>query len=173
MGAEMSIGRSGPGPIFNMTDPEEIKKFYATGHGDMQKIRRAEARAAQKTMTPIRPPDKNNTQAATTDSMAFAALVLKNGAKLLNLQNSSGQERDSQKALLKYADVDKAPSLVGQAYKDTQPTNILDWSVDESEGDKRMQVAMKGDFCRKCGQKVCRCVDYSVWGREPKKPRTG
>ena len=62
-------------------DPDEIKKFYSTGwtpqavsksffpprrwladaasrasgHGDMYRIRRSEARAAQKTLTPTRP----------------------------------------------------------------------------------------------------------------------
>lgn len=165
--AEIDMGRSGPGPIFNMTDSEDIKKFYATGHGDMSKIRRAETRAAQKTITPIRPPDAKNTMAATSDSMAFAAMVMKSGAKILNLQNASGQEKDSQKALHKYADVDKNPDLVGHVYKDNpQP---LDWSVDLSEGDKRMSAKMQGSFCRKCGQKVCRCIDYSVWGAKRKK----
>eukprot|EP00932_Pfiesteria_piscicida_P009795 SRR837773.20589.p1 GENE.SRR837773.20589~~SRR837773.20589.p1 ORF type:complete len:306 (+),score=93.26 SRR837773.20589:135-920(+) len=132
--ADMDLGRSGPGPIFNMTDPAEIQKFYSTGHGNMQKIRAAEARATQKTMTPVRPPDKKNTMAAQSDSMAFAALALKNGAKVLHLQNTSGQEKDAQKALLKYAHVDKESALFGGAYRDTQPEKILDWSVDESEG---------------------------------------
>jgi len=159
-------------PIFNMTDPEEIKKFYSTGHGNMQKIRRQEARQAQKTLTPIKPPSKDGA-AGTSDGMAFAAMVLKAGAKQLHLNNASGQEKDSQKALLAYQEkAEKDPILIGRAYKDSQPQQLLDWSVDESEGDKRMALNMKGDFCRKCGQKVCRCVDYSVWGRDPKKPRT-
>merc|ERR1712060_902177 len=103
--------------------------------------------------------------------MAFAALVLKHGAKQLNLQNTSGQDVDAQRALLAYAEkTEKDPQLFGSAYAKTQPENLLDWSVDESEGDKRMSATLKGDFCRKCGQKVCRCVDYSAWGN--KKPRT-
>mmetsp|Transcript_5548 Transcript_5548/g.12093 ORF Transcript_5548/g.12093 Transcript_5548/m.12093 type:complete len:764 (-) Transcript_5548:226-2517(-) len=169
--ADHDLGSAGSGPIFNMTDPEEIKKFYSTGHGNMQRIRRAEARQAQKTMVPVRPPDKNNTQAATSDSMAFAALALKNGAKILNLNNAGQWEQDSQKALLKYANT-QGDSLLGKAYETSQPTQILDWSVDESEGDKRMQGRLGGDFCRKCGQKVCRCVDYSVWSQDKKKQRT-
>merc|ERR1719373_108653 len=165
------MGTAGPGPIFNMTDADDIKKFYSTGHGNMQKIRRAEARQAQKTLTPIRPPAMESAAAQPSDGMAFAALVLKHGAKQLNLQNTSGQEPDAQKALLAHADkTDKNPSLVDHAYAKTQPEKVLDWSVDESEGDKRMSFTMKGDFCRKCGQKVCRCVDYSAWGQ--KKQRT-
>jgi len=165
------LGTAGPGPIFNMTDPGDIKKFYSTGHGNMQKIRRQETRQAQKTMTPIRPPAMESAAAQTSDGMAFAALVLKHGAKQLNLQKTSGQEPDAQKALLAYADkADKNPSLVGHAYAKTDPERVLDWSVDESEGDKRMSDRLKGDFCRKCGQKVCRCVDYSAWGQ--KKQRT-
>merc|ERR1712039_874543 len=128
-----------------------------------QKIRRQEARQAQKTMTPIRPPEMESAAAQSSDTMAFAALVLKHGAKQLNLQKTSGQEPDAQKALLAYSDkVDKNPSLVDHAYAKTQPQKILDWSVEESEGDKRMSANLKGDFCRKCGQKVCRCVDYSI-----------
>eukprot|EP00928_Gymnodinium_smaydae_P076316 TRINITY_DN59316_c0_g1_i1.p1 TRINITY_DN59316_c0_g1~~TRINITY_DN59316_c0_g1_i1.p1 ORF type:complete len:210 (-),score=66.18 TRINITY_DN59316_c0_g1_i1:184-768(-) len=52
-------------------------------------------------------------------------------------------------------------------------TRILDYSTEESEGDKRMRESLGGDFCRKCGQKLCRCVDYSVWGASVKsKPGT-
>jgi len=158
-------------PIFNMTDPAEIQKFYATGHGNMTKIRRSEARHGQKTLTPVRPPTSEGNMAAQSDSMAFAAMVIKAGAKQLNLQKASGQEPDAQKALLSYQDrAQKDAILVERAYLKNQPEKLLDWSVDESEGDKRMSSKMKGDFCRKCGQKVCRCVDYSKWGQ--KKPRT-
>uniref|UniRef100_A0A6U6WAJ8 Anaphase-promoting complex subunit 4 WD40 domain-containing protein n=1 Tax=Zooxanthella nutricula TaxID=1333877 RepID=A0A6U6WAJ8_9DINO len=167
--SEQQGGFAGQGPIFNMSDPTDIKKFWATGHGNMQSIRRQEARQSQKTLTPIRPGqgDKN---AGSSDQMAFAALVLKSGAKQLHLQNTTGQEKDSQKALLAYADkAEKNPVFVDQAYSKTQPTKLLDWSVDESEGDKRMSAKMSGDFCRKCGQKQCRCIDYSVWGSKKRK----
>merc|ERR1712032_621226 len=40
----------------------------------------------------------------------------------------------------------------------------LDYSIELSEGDRRMAEALQGDFCRRCGQKLCRCVDYSVRG---------
>ena len=38
---------------------------------------------------------------------------------------------------------------------------ILDYTVDENVGDQKMELAMGGDFCRKCGMKMCRCVDYT------------
>lgn len=163
------------GPIFNMTDQDDIKRFYNTGHGNMTRIRRQEVRHGQKTLKPYMPPSAaaEGASAAQTDSSAFAAAVLKMGAQRLNLRSASGAEPDSQKALLKYADkADKSQSLVDVAYKDTQPQKLLDWSADVSEGDKRMQDSLKGDFCRRCGQKVCRCVDYSSWGQGGKRPRT-
>lgn len=157
-------------PIFNMSDGNDIKKFYATGHGNMYKIRRAETRQSQKTLTPMRPPSTEGSVGAMSDSANFAALVLQAGAKRLNLQKTSGQEPDSQKALLSYQDkAQKDPILVERAYAKNQPVKLLDWSVDESEGDKRMSSKMEGDFCRKCGQKVCRCVDYSNWGQKKKR----
>jgi len=150
-------------PVFNMTDRDDIKKFYATGHGNMFKIRRHEARQAQKTITPARPPPGGEgTAGAQGDGAAFAAAVLKAGAKQLNLNNTRTNLEDSQKALLKYQDkASKDPILVGRAYKNSGE-QVLDWSADVSEGDKRMNQANSGDFCRKCGQKVCRCVDYSI-----------
>jgi len=164
---------AGDGPVFNMTDKDDIQRFYQTGHGNMARIRKIEARQAQKTITPVRPPANDGATGALSDTAAFAAMALKAGAKRLNLQNASGQEKDAQKALLKYADKGsvKEGTLVDNAYKGTQPEKILDWSVDESEGDKRMQTSADGNFCRKCGQKVCRCMDYSTWGQ--KRPRTG
>jgi len=160
------------GPIFNMTDKDDIQKFYTTGHGNMTKIRRFEARHTQKTMTPARP----STISTEDHGGSFAAAVLKSGAKRLTV------EKDSQKALLAYAEKADAASkgrdnFIDRAYHASQPEKILDYTVDESEGDKRMRVSLKGDFCRKCGQKVCRCVDYSTWSQSgnpsgvPKKPR--
>lgn len=165
------IEYAGHGPIFNMTDKDDIQKFWSTGHGNMQNIRRQETRQAQKTLTPIRPPVQGDKNAGSSDQMAFAALVLKSGAKQLHLNKATGMEMDSQKALLAYADRTKEPSLVDHAYSKTQPTKILDWSEDLSEGDKRMSTLKGGDFCRKCGQKMCRCTDYSEWGS--KRQKTG
>mmetsp|Transcript_112833 Transcript_112833/g.224477 ORF Transcript_112833/g.224477 Transcript_112833/m.224477 type:complete len:736 (+) Transcript_112833:67-2274(+) len=169
---------TGMGPIFNMTDRDDIKKFFDTGSGNMQRIRRIEARQAQKTIKPYQPPthEAGSATARGAENLAFAAAVHKSGAQQLGLASASQKEPDSQKALLSYASkADGDQSLFGRAYQTTQPEKLLDWSVDKSEGDKRMEEAMKGDFCRKCGQKVCRCVDYSTWsrGREAvnKKPR--
>ena len=52
-------------------------------------------------------------------------------------------------------------SLVDSAYEKSQPQKILDYSTEQSEGDLRLQGLRQGDFCRKCGMKMCRCVDYS------------
>merc|ERR1711862_1085048 len=87
---------------------------------------------------------------------------------------------DSLKALLKYADPEKkVKDLSGKdstvflsGYEKTQPVKILDYSVDESVGDAKMSLAKGGDFCRKCGMKMCRCVDYTQWGSsDPNKRR--
>jgi len=166
----------GMGPIFNMTDRDDIKKFYDTGSGNMQRIRRIEARQAQKTIKPYQPPthEAGSATAKGAENLAFAAAVYKSGAQRLGLRSASGAEPDSQKALLAYASkADGDQHLFQRAYKTTQPAKLLDWSVEKSEGDKRMEEAMKGDFCRKCGQKICRCTDYSIYGQAAnKKPRT-
>jgi len=66
-------------------------------------------------------------------------------------------DENAQKALLSFADECEAnPYLVDHAYAGNKAP--LDYSGVESEGDKMM----KGDFCRKCGQKVCKCVDYRI-----------
>ncbi|CAE7480268.1 unnamed protein product [Symbiodinium natans] len=105
----------------------------------------------------------------------FAALAIKAGAQQLHLNNTRVTDTDSQKALLEYQDkisADTAKStLVDGAYSRTQPQKILDYSEEQSEGDKRMMLAMKGEFCRKCGMKNCRCVDYSKYGEGAKKQR--
>merc|ERR1712151_103147 len=122
-------------------------------------IRRGEARHSQKTLTPIRP----STISPEDHGGSFAAAVLKSGAKRLTA------EKDSQKALLAYHEKTEQTAktkenFIFRAYLETQPERILDYSVEQSEGDKRMSELMAGDFCRKCGMKVCRCVDYSKWG---------
>lgn len=166
------------GPIFCMTDTGDIKKFYATGHGNMQSIRKQETRKAQKTVTPARPPALQGGAAAASAEGSFAALALKLGAKRLNLNATRPgiTEEDSQQALLKYQNKTEQASavqtLVDRAYSKTQPTKLLDWSMEQSEGDVRMEAFQKGDFCRKCGMKNCRCVDYSLFGEKGKKPRT-
>jgi len=162
---------AGTGPIFNMTDPAEMKKFYSTGHGDMTKIRRGEARQKTKAMIPTRPEDSGH-KMPDQKFGDFAALALKVGAKQLHLNNTRVTDTDSQKALLEYQDKASAAPLVDTAYSKTQPQKILDWSDDMSEGDKRMQGIMRGEFCRKCGMKQCRCVDYSKYGESGKRPRT-
>lgn len=172
------IEDSTSGPIFNMTDTTDIKKFYATGHGNMTKIRRAEARHSQKTVVPQKPPSLQGGAAAASAEGSFAALALKMGAKRLNLNSTRPgiTEEDSQKALLKYQSKTEqataVQTLVDRAYAKTQPQKLLDWSTEQSEGDLRMQAFQKGDFCRKCGMKNCRCVDYSIWGESGKRPRT-
>ncbi|CAE8583693.1 unnamed protein product [Polarella glacialis] len=162
----------GSGPIFNMTDKNDIQKFYSTGHGDMKKIRRGEVRAAQKTLIPMRP-EESGTKMPDSDFGNFAALALKMGAKRLHLNNTR-QGSDSQEALLNYQDKinsgKAADSLMGPAYAGN--ANILDWDVELGEGDQRMNEKMQGEFCGKCGMKMCRCTNYTKWGEGSKKPRT-
>merc|ERR1739838_1029868 len=123
-----------------------------------------------KTMTPVRPQETVGPIGKQTDSANFAHLAIKAGAKRLNLKTgATAVEVDSQKALLKYADKAKEWGLFDKAYEKSQPQKLLDYTEEQSEGDQRMQLALSGDFCRKCGQKVCRCMDYSV---HAKKQRT-
>jgi len=154
-------------PIFNMTDPTDIQRFYTTGHGDMAKIRRHEARMSQKTKGPVK--QKN---ALETDSVGnFAAAVLKSGGLQHGRKNV---EQDSQKALLAMEERVSKDSLRDSVFNRAYAGNIapLDFTPDEAVGDERMREKMAGDFCRKCGQKVCRCVDYSTWGaNDPKGTR--
>merc|ERR1740139_1598490 len=113
-------------------------------------------------MTPIRPstiiPDEDR-------GGSFVAAVLKAGAKHLT---KIDKEEDPQKALLKLHEATEATkatrdNFMFRAYSESQPVNLLDYS-EPTEGDKRMSEKMSGEFCRKCGQKICRCVDYSIWG---------
>lgn len=151
------------GPVFCMTDRHDIEKFYTTGHGNMARIRKHEARMSQKTKTPTRP----NFVDPGRDAADFQAAVLKNGGIRLN---SNTREQDSQKALLSYADkAEKDSKFVLNAYKSTQPEKILDYTIEVSEGDRRMSEMAGGDFCRKCGMKLCRCVDYSIYGENGNK----
>jgi len=164
------LEEAGSGPIFNMTDTNDIKRFYATGHGDMYKIRRGEARSEGKKFIPTRP---ENSGEKMPDSAFgdFASLALKVGAKQLHLNNTRETAKDAQQALLQYQDKanSAASKLVDAAYAGNKAP--LDYSEDMSEGDSRMNLAMKGDYCRKCGMKHCRCVDYSKYGMGAKKPR--
>merc|ERR1739848_830526 len=96
---------------------------------------------------------------ATTAGTALVTKVLMNNG----IKNVTANT-DSQKELLKVgekADVDG--SLVNNAYKRNEPVKLLDYSEDVAEMEQRMQAEHKGDFCRKCGQKLCRCVDYTQW----------
>merc|ERR1712039_55332 len=173
------IAESGAGPIFNMTDRDDIKRFWSTGHGNMMKMRRGEARQPNKEKAPTMPPGvKPGSMKPQSDGMAFAALALKAGAKRLNLNSErEGAHGDAQKVLLSYQEkVEKKGlemSLMGEAYHKQQAAigDQLDWNTEMSEGDKRMAEKMKGDFCRHCGQKVCRCVDYSKYGEDAKRAR--
>mmetsp|Transcript_19012 Transcript_19012/g.44353 ORF Transcript_19012/g.44353 Transcript_19012/m.44353 type:complete len:712 (+) Transcript_19012:103-2238(+) len=160
--ASHEIEDSGTGPIFNMTDPSDIKKFYSTGHGNMTAIRRNEARHNQKTLVPEKPPSQKD--GIHTNTSMFVSHVISKDRK-----KQTEEDMDIQKALLAQ-DAKVDPNIMKRAYKDSQPQKLLDYSVEESEGDKRMNQAGKGDFCRKCGQKICRCVDYSIYG-QAKKPK--
>jgi len=125
---------------------------------------------------------KQGTMKPQSDGMAFAALALKAGAKRLNLNSTrtGSNATDAQRTLLSYQEkIEKKGmemSLMGEAYHIAQAAasdkHKIDWTDDVSEGDRRMMEKMKGDYCRSCGQKVCRCVDYSKYGISAKKPRT-
>merc|ERR1712061_162149 len=125
--ASHELEGAAPGLIFNMTDRDDIKKFYAQGHGNMKQMRRGEARHSQKTFKPDLPPGvEKGTMKPQSDSMAFAALALKNGAKVLNLNSTrDGTAGDAQKVLLSYNEkIAKKGSLIGSAYDKTQPKNL-------------------------------------------------
>merc|ERR1712217_713854 len=81
---------------------------------------------------------------------SFVAAVLKAGAKRL-----TPVETNVQKALL--AQEDKPKKLQDPLFDRTYQNSgekLLDYTTEESEGDKRMRERLKGDFCRKCGQKL-------------------
>jgi len=142
------------GPIFNMTDGKDIQKFWNTGHGNMQSIRRQETRQNQKTITPAKPPNYDGDSVHTAGTKLVASIIKKTEGK------SKVADQDSQKVLLAYADKAENDTQFMAAYKN-QP-KLLDYTVEASQGDQKMQGSLGGDFCRKCGQKICRCVDYSV-----------
>lgn len=162
--AAHEIEDSGFGPIFPMVEGKDIAEFWRTAHGNLDSLRRQDARLKQKTIVPEKPAELDNRTATTSGTKLVSHVIL-------NLEGKSKvASEDSQKALLKYANKDEkmegknsANQIYMSAYAKTQPVNILDYSVDENEGDQKMQLAMKGDFCRKCGMKLCRCVDYSQW----------
>merc|ERR1712107_618979 len=122
-----------------------------------QTIRRHEARVAQKTVTPARPPELDNKTATTAGTKLVSKVILETEGR------SNIHDQDAQKVLLSYGEkVANKDTVFLTGYENN--VKILDYSMPEAEGDKRMQGALSGDFCRKCGMKMCRCVDYSQWG---------
>lgn len=161
------IEDSGMYPIFPMVEGKDIAYFYKTARGNLTSLRKQAARENQKTTVPVRPAALDGKSGATDGTRLVSKVILALEGKSKVHIDESGQATDSQRVLLKYAD---KPGDKRQ-YMDKIPQAPLDYSVDESEGDKRMTDSLKGDFCRKCGQKICRCVDYSQWGHI-KKPKT-
>jgi len=162
------------GPIWPMVDGPDIAKFYQTaaGPGSMQVVRKMEIRQNQKTITPLRPAELDGKTATTMGTKLVSQVILKYEGK------NRTANQDSQKELLKYAPGgEKHAGKTGEkqeymsTYLKNQPVNILDYTMDEGEGDEKMQMAMNGDFCRKCGAKICRCSDYSLGGPANKKPK--
>jgi len=164
--------------VFCMTDSADIQAFYQTGRGNVQSERRRITRAEQKTTVPVKPAALDGKTATTTGTQLVSKVILETEGK------SKYANDDSQKVLLEYADKEKQlqstkndgpvgldgkNSIYMKAYEGN--VHLLDYSVEDGAGDQMMSQAKKGDFCRKCGQKICRCVDYSQWGNSNKKPR--
>lgn len=147
------------GPIFNISHAEGWKGYNDVADGTMQSMRKVQAKYNVKDMLPERP------EAIGSDMQIINGqrLALNETPSIITqtiLAHMGGKNRlrteDSQKALHKFSFADDAPELVGHAYAgNPQP---LDWTQDESEA----ATMLKGDFCRKCGQKVCKCVDYTI-----------
>jgi len=152
------------GPIFNMTEPKDCAKFYSLQTSKlpiMQTIRRQEARVAQKTITPALPAALDMKTATTAGTKLVSKVILETEGR------SNIHDQDAQKVLLAVGDrgygmMKGEDPVYLRAYENN--VKILDYTMPEGEGDKRMDGALKGDFCRKCGQKLCRCVDYTQWG---------
>jgi len=164
------------GPIFNFTDGKDIKKFYQLGDGNLSRMRRMEARQNQKTKVPEQPHTREGTgEASFGNKTLFTSLVMTAASKQQGAHKLANE--DARDVLLSYADAsekaDGDESFVNRAYKANQPVNILDYTPDDGEGDRLMHGRLNGEFCRKCGMKMCRCVDYSVNGPVLKKSRPG
>jgi len=154
-------------PIFPMVEGKDIAHFYKTARGNLTSLRKQAARENQKTITPVRPAALDGKTATTSGTKLVSKTILDLEGKSRVLIDEKGRATDSQKVLLKYAD---KPGEKRQ-YMEGVPQAPLDYTVEESEGDKRMSEGLSGDFCRKCGGKLCRCTDYSQWGPAFKKPK--
>jgi WD40 repeat protein len=63
---------------------------------------------------------------------------------------------DPREAAAKFRkEAEENPEYIDQAYKDTQPIKILDWTSREPEEQQLMSMYSK---CAKCGLKLCQCV---------------
>merc|ERR1712216_107771 len=146
--AAHEIEEKGIGAVFPMVEGSDIAHFYKVAHGplrygNLDALRRTEQREKQKTILPQKP-DEINKKTATTSGTKLVSSVI------LNLEGKSKiGEQNSQKELLKYANKegeegknDKKNQIYMTGYNETQPVNILDYSVDESEGDQKMHLAM-------------------------------
>jgi len=165
--AAHEIEDSGMYPIFPMVEGKDIAHFYKTAKGNLNSLRKRDARENQKTITPVRPAALDGKTATTSGTKLVSKVILALEGKSKVHVDNEGRATDSQKILLAYAD---KPGEKRQ-YMQSVDQAPLDYSVDEAEGDKRMAEGLKGDFCRKCGQKLCRCVDYSQWGPAFKKAK--
>jgi len=72
------------------------------------------------------------------------------------LHKLKSREEDPQQAILKHAEAAKAdPGLVGPAYRNTQPENVLDYDSHRYEENKFLET--KVVKCPRCGMKLCTC----------------
>merc|ERR1712232_389881 len=140
--AAHEIEDSGFGPIFSMVDGKDIMKFHQlTAHGNWEAVRRHGIRQNQKTLVPARPAELDGKTATTSGTKLVSQTILKLEGK------SKVASEDSQKALLKYADKEGGEGK-NSVYMGAYANNpkILDYTVDENEGDQKMHLAMNGDF---------------------------
>merc|ERR1719316_616419 len=144
------------GPILLTSTYTGYWEFIKAGDGTMKTIRKEAAKDRDGARLPQRPQTLGTNLAPEgevkpgTSIFTQTYLAHMGGKKRL-------YEEDSQKALLSFADECEAnPWLVEHAYEGNKAP--LDYSEVEGDGNKML----KGDFCRKCGQKVCKCVDYRI-----------
>ena len=77
---------------------------------------------------------------------------------IMRSQNELVDKReDPQQSLIKYADyAQKNPYFVNNAYKNTQPKAVFDYSGREQEEHEFLASIRK--ICPSCGLKICKCM---------------
>eukprot|EP00745_Piridium_sociabile_P028270 TRINITY_DN45464_c0_g1_i1.p1 TRINITY_DN45464_c0_g1~~TRINITY_DN45464_c0_g1_i1.p1 ORF type:complete len:376 (+),score=30.73 TRINITY_DN45464_c0_g1_i1:711-1838(+) len=138
-------------PIFV---PEDFasQNFKELRDGGLRKVNPRSSQGIvtqQKTIPPIRPSVGFRGMEVTTRE-TFAEQ-----AKGDNRSRPTILDEDPVEVLRSYDALVKAdPRYVDRAYKHTQPSPILDWSMEATEGEQRLDEI---SICPKCGLKMCCC----------------